>query len=402
MKFGLKISAVEPETMSSESAQFSTKDETLNITVSVPNRDVKTENNESTMPHSHFHAFQPYSRDNNVVRADVHQNNENVSLYKRVKAENDRGTAGLLTFYRPILDHRFHIKPEFLPIGGVPFPYPPLEYSRNRPNYAQTSLTPSSISTSGIIHPTTRPSAVPSVKAESTPSTSSPSSSVTQRFIAETLRNPPYLPINFYHPVPRIPTIPSHSPEVPRGCNVNAIPSTTPSNVIPSPQTENSMEDVVRKPNLMGKTERPFKQVSIASGISDNEERLYQEYRKSIQMTSEGRKRHRSQNGGKSSLSPEPLVAEDSSSEAKEAGKDGKGEEYWVKRRKNNEAAKRSRDARRRKEDELAIRVRYLQNRNKKLSVDIEILKRWIHEINLHHPGLNLQMPDVSSDLLFS
>ena len=174
------------------------------------------------------------------------------------------------------------------------------------------------------------------------------------------------------------------------------------SNVIASPQAENSMEDVIRKFKLMGKAERPFKQVSIGSGISDNEERLYQEYRKSIQMTSEGRKSHRSQNGGKSSLSPELSAAEDSSPEAKEAGKDGKSEEYWVKRRKNNEAAQRSREARRRKEDELAIRVRYLQNRNKKLSVDIEILKRWIHEVNLHHPGLNRQMPDVSSDLLFT
>ncbi|PSN33379.1 hypothetical protein C0J52_19887 [Blattella germanica] len=395
---GLKISAVEPKTMSSESAQFSTQDEALDLSVRVPNIDVKTENNKSTKPRSHFHAFHPYSRDNNMVRADVHQNNENVSLSKRIKAHNDRGTAGLLTFCRPILYDRFDIKPEFLPNGGVPFPYPPPEYSRN--NCAQTSLTPSSNSTSGTIH--TKPSAVPLVKVESIPSTSSPSSSVTPRFIAENPRNPPCLPMNFHQPVPRIPTIPSHLPEVPKGSNVHAIPSTTSSNVIASPQAENSMEHMIRKFNLMGTAERPFKQVSIGSGISENEERLYQEYRKSIQMTSEGRKIHKSQNGGKSSLSPEPSAAEDSSSEAKEEGKDGKSQEYWEKRRKNNESAKRSRDARRRKEDELAIRVRYLQNRNKKLSVDIEILERWIQEVNLHHPGLNLQMPDVSSDLLFS
>lgn len=34
---------------------------------------------------------------------------------------------------------------------------------------------------------------------------------------------------------------------------------------------------------------------------------------------------------------------------------------YWERRRKNNEAAKKSRDARRQKEDEIAIRAGYLE-----------------------------------------
>jgi bZIP factor len=40
---------------------------------------------------------------------------------------------------------------------------------------------------------------------------------------------------------------------------------------------------------------------------------------------------------------------------------------YWEKRRKNNEAAKRSRDARRAKEDEIAIRCAFLEQENTSL-----------------------------------
>lgn len=44
---------------------------------------------------------------------------------------------------------------------------------------------------------------------------------------------------------------------------------------------------------------------------------------------------------------------------------------YWVRRRKNNEAAKRSRDARRAKEDEIAIRAAFLEQENLKLKYQI-------------------------------
>lgn len=53
---------------------------------------------------------------------------------------------------------------------------------------------------------------------------------------------------------------------------------------------------------------------------------------------------------------------------------DVKDELYWEKRRKNNEAAKRSRDARRAKEDELAITVAYLEKENITLKAHIEAL----------------------------
>ena len=52
-----------------------------------------------------------------------------------------------------------------------------------------------------------------------------------------------------------------------------------------------------------------------------------------------------------------------------------KDEAYWERRRKNNEAAKRSRDARRAKEDEIAIRAAFLEQENLKLRVEVAALK---------------------------
>ncbi|XP_059155596.1 uncharacterized protein LOC131940795 isoform X2 [Physella acuta] len=48
---------------------------------------------------------------------------------------------------------------------------------------------------------------------------------------------------------------------------------------------------------------------------------------------------------------------------------------YWERRRKNNDAAKRSRDARRAKEDEIAIRAAMLEQENLKLRVEVAALK---------------------------
>ncbi|KAK3854582.1 hypothetical protein Pcinc_038952 [Petrolisthes cinctipes] len=52
-----------------------------------------------------------------------------------------------------------------------------------------------------------------------------------------------------------------------------------------------------------------------------------------------------------------------------------KDDAYWERRRKNNEAAKRSRDARRAKEDEIAIRAAFLEQENLKLRVEVASLK---------------------------
>ena len=57
---------------------------------------------------------------------------------------------------------------------------------------------------------------------------------------------------------------------------------------------------------------------------------------------------------------------------------------YWERRRKNNEAAKRSRDARRAKEDEISLRASMLEQENLRLKVEVATLKtetnklRWL------------------------
>ncbi|KAG8227880.1 hypothetical protein J437_LFUL007190 [Ladona fulva] len=48
---------------------------------------------------------------------------------------------------------------------------------------------------------------------------------------------------------------------------------------------------------------------------------------------------------------------------------------YWERRRKNNEAAKRSRDARRAKEDEIAIRAAFLEQENLRLKYEVAALR---------------------------
>ena len=52
-----------------------------------------------------------------------------------------------------------------------------------------------------------------------------------------------------------------------------------------------------------------------------------------------------------------------------------KDEAYWEWRRKNNEAAKRSRDARRQKETEIALRAQFLEQENIQLKLELVQIK---------------------------
>lgn len=51
-----------------------------------------------------------------------------------------------------------------------------------------------------------------------------------------------------------------------------------------------------------------------------------------------------------------------------------KDEGYWERRRKNNEAAKRSRDAKKARESEIAIRASFLEQENFQLRVELNKL----------------------------
>lgn len=54
---------------------------------------------------------------------------------------------------------------------------------------------------------------------------------------------------------------------------------------------------------------------------------------------------------------------------------DLKDESYWSRRWKNNLAAKRSRDARRLKENKIVMRASFLENENLKLREEVEALR---------------------------
>ena len=53
-----------------------------------------------------------------------------------------------------------------------------------------------------------------------------------------------------------------------------------------------------------------------------------------------------------------------------------KNSKYWQKRNVNNEAAKRSREARRLKENQIAMRARFLEEENNALKLEVEELKK--------------------------
>lgn len=54
---------------------------------------------------------------------------------------------------------------------------------------------------------------------------------------------------------------------------------------------------------------------------------------------------------------------------------------YWEKRRKNNESAKRSREARRMKEEQIALRVVYLEQENLALKTELHMLKTEVGKV---------------------
>lgn len=73
---------------------------------------------------------------------------------------------------------------------------------------------------------------------------------------------------------------------------------------------------------------------------------------------------------------PDGSASPDAAKKGRLSDTDEKRDEaYWERRRKNNEAAKRSRDARRAKEEEIALRAAFLEQENLKLRAQVAILK---------------------------
>ncbi|GAB0099863.1 GATA zinc finger domain-containing protein 10 isoform X1 [Sergentomyia squamirostris] len=72
-------------------------------------------------------------------------------------------------------------------------------------------------------------------------------------------------------------------------------------------------------------------------------------------------------------LKPQPMIKKSRKQFVPEELKDDK---YWARRRKNNIAAKRSRDARRQKENQIAMRARYLEKENMSLQQEVDQLRQ--------------------------
>uniref|UniRef100_A0A915PYF4 BZIP domain-containing protein n=1 Tax=Setaria digitata TaxID=48799 RepID=A0A915PYF4_9BILA len=60
-----------------------------------------------------------------------------------------------------------------------------------------------------------------------------------------------------------------------------------------------------------------------------------------------------------------------------------KDEAYWERRRKNNDAAKRSRDSRRQKEDEMTLRAAMLEQENIRLRLEVEHLRAEVDRLRV-------------------
>merc|ERR1712142_409314 len=72
-------------------------------------------------------------------------------------------------------------------------------------------------------------------------------------------------------------------------------------------------------------------------------------------------------------LKPQPIIRKRKKQFVPDEMKNNK---YWAKRCKNNEAAKRSREARRLKENQIAMRARFLEEENTALKGEVEHLKK--------------------------
>uniref|UniRef100_T1IP37 BZIP domain-containing protein n=1 Tax=Strigamia maritima TaxID=126957 RepID=T1IP37_STRMM len=72
-------------------------------------------------------------------------------------------------------------------------------------------------------------------------------------------------------------------------------------------------------------------------------------------------------------LKPQPMVKK---SRKQFVPDDMKDDRYWARRRKNNLAAKRSRDARRVKENQIALRASFLEKENFTLKKEVDVLRK--------------------------
>jgi len=119
--------------------------------------------------------------------------------------------------------------------------------------------------------------------------------------------------------------------------------------------------------NTVKKASRPFKAypkniLSMVPSFNDDSNEKYTKFREKVLLESV---KNGNTPNSKTRMSKNP--GSPTSTTANE-----KDHAYWERRKKNNEAAKRSREARRAKEDELAIRAAFLEHENAQLKGELQ------------------------------
>ncbi|XP_033320952.2 transcription factor giant isoform X1 [Megalopta genalis] len=163
-------------------------------------------------------------------------------------------------------------------------------------------------------------------------------------------------------PIPVVPTVMNDTMPISLGVGTS----------VPSPYGS----DTEITSEMGKKLQRPFKAypkdpltftAGRAEAIYDQEStEAYSEFRK--RMLETVKKSNETTNIKMKRVSKSPILPT-STDDEKDAA-------YWERRRKNNEAAKRSRDARRAKEDEIAIRAAFLEQENMRLRYEVIELRK--------------------------
>ena len=94
-------------------------------------------------------------------------------------------------------------------------------------------------------------------------------------------------------------------------------------------------------------------------------------------------------------LKPQPIIRKRKKQFVPDELKNNK---YWAKRYKNNEAAKRSREARRLKENQIAMRARFLEEENTALKGEVDVLKKENSDLKQMMMGLEEKLNSMSNN----
>lgn len=152
-----------------------------------------------------------------------------------------------------------------------------------------------------------------------------------------------------------------------RGGKKSYTASTAPATVTAAPPVSGDTSDSSRGAADDQASEGGMEMMSVCGGNDDEGSRTENDRSEDDRAPDDDRVDTSSETGGLV-----PYVPTRRSKGGERAVKD---QAYWERRRKNNEAAKRSRDARRAKEEEIAIRGAFLEQENMKLRAELSTLK---------------------------